>query len=138
MQGSVARLEDAATRVAAAQVAGFVALWTQLWTFENGPPRVLAWLAWAVLLAAVALLAPVITPRRLARFWSRILPRAGQAVGETVDTDAELVIVQDVIEQLARQYERMFRSLRISIGAALVGVGVAALAYIVEKAFYAP
>jgi hypothetical protein len=34
--------------------------------------------------------------------------------------------------------ERMFLHLRISIAASLVGVGVAAIAYIVEKAFYAP
>jgi len=68
VQESVARLEDGATRVAAAQVAGFVALWTQLTTFERGPPRVLAWIAWAILLGALGSLAPVVTPRRLARF----------------------------------------------------------------------
>ena len=54
VQLSVARLEDGATRVAAAQVAGLIALWTQLSSFENGPPQVLAWIAWAIMVYGLA------------------------------------------------------------------------------------
>ena len=39
---SVRSIEDTATRVVAAQVAGLIALWTQLGNFEDGPPEVLA------------------------------------------------------------------------------------------------
>jgi len=137
VQESVARLEDGATRVAAAQVAGFVALWTQLTTFERGPPRVLAWIAWAILLGALGSLAPVVTPRRLARFWASVLPRAGHAVGEAVPAAKELKVVEGLIESLAGQYARMYRHPRFSIFLSLLGVGIAALAYVIEKVFYA-
>jgi hypothetical protein len=68
---------------------------------------VLAWIAWAVLLGALGFLSPVVTPRRLARFWASILPRAGEAVGATVPTADELRVVEDLIESLAGQYMRM-------------------------------
>jgi len=129
---SVARLEDGATRVAAAQVAGFVALWTQLSTFAHGAPRVLAWVAWAILLVSVSSLAPVVTPRRLGRFWGSIVKGAGEAVAP----ETELSVVEGLIEDLAAYYGRMFRHLRLSIRLALAGVLVAAIAYIVEKVFY--
>ena len=134
VQGSVVRLEDGATRVAAAQVAGFIALWTQMSSFENGPPRVLAWIAWGILLGAVISLAPVITPRRLGRFWSSIVRSAGDAVAPAT----ELAVVEDLIETLANQYGRLFRHLRVSIRLSVAGVLIAAIAFIVEKAFYAP
>jgi hypothetical protein len=51
----VSSLEDGATRVAAAQVAGLIALWTQLYTFEDGPPEVLAWAAWVIALGVTGL-----------------------------------------------------------------------------------
>jgi hypothetical protein len=131
VQLSVARLEDSATRLAAAQVAGFIALWTQLSSFEQGAPRVLAWIAWGILLAAVIWLAPVVMPRRLGRFWSSIVSGAGDAVAP----EAELAVVKDLIENLANQYGHLFRHLRISIRLSVAGVLIAAIAYIVEKAF---
>jgi hypothetical protein len=118
-------------------VAGFVALWTQLKTFESGPPRVLAWIAWALLLGALGSLAPVVTPRRLARFWASILPRAGDAVGQAVPAAQELKVVEDLIDRLADQHARMYRHLRASIVLSLLAVGMAALAYVIEKTFYA-
>jgi hypothetical protein len=138
VQESVARLEDGATRVAAAQVAGFVALWTQLWTFENGPPRVLAWCAWALVFVSIAFLSPVITPRRLGRFWGTILPSAGAAAAGNVSPAQEFDVVRGLIDELDRQYRRMYRALRVSIVFSLGGVAIAALAYIIEKGFYAP
>jgi hypothetical protein len=94
---------------------------------------VLAWIAWATLLGALGSLAPVVTPRRLARFWAAILPRAGDAVGQTVPVAEELKVVEDLIESLAAQYKRMYHHLRMSIALSLLGVGLAALAYVIEK-----
>jgi hypothetical protein len=53
LQLSIRSIEDTATRVVAAQVAGLIALWTQLGNFENGPPEVLAWTAWAILVGSI-------------------------------------------------------------------------------------
>ena len=134
VQLSVARLEDGATRVAAAQVAGLIALWTQLSSFENGPPQVLAWVAWGILVVAVISLTPVLTPRRLGRFWGAIVRGAGEAVAP----ETELSVVEDLIENLANQYRRLFRHLRLSIRLSVAAVLIAAIAFVVEKAFYAP
>jgi hypothetical protein len=115
-----------------------VALWTQLYTFESGPPRALAWTAWVFLLSAVTSLAPVVTPRRLARFWTRILPATGNAAERALTFDAELAVVRELIDGFAHQRERMFRGLRISIAVSLAGIVILAAGYVLEKAFYGP
>ena len=111
-----------------------IALWTQLSSFENGPPQVLAWIAWAILVGAVISITPVITPRRLGRFWGAIVRGAGEAVAP----ETELSVVEDLIENLANQYRRLFRHLRLSIRLSVAAVLIAAIAFVVEKAFYAP
>jgi len=138
VQAGLTSLEDGAARLAAAEVAGFIALSTGLRTFENGPPRVLAWMAWALLVAALTFLAPVVTPRRLGRFWSRILPRASDAVGAAVSRETELAVVEEMIERFGGQHDRMYRRLRMSIALAVAGTLIVSLAFVLEKAFYAP
>ena len=39
MRDSLTSLEEQATRVVAAQIAGLIAIWTQLGSFESGVPR---------------------------------------------------------------------------------------------------
>lgn len=72
VQASVTSMEESAARIVAAELAGLIALWTQLFTFERAP-QVLAWSAWLALAGALLLLAPVVTPRRLARFWTSMV-----------------------------------------------------------------
>jgi hypothetical protein len=131
----VSSLEDGATRVAAAQVAGLIALWTQLYTFEDGPPEVLAWAAWVIVIVAVSLLGPLITPRRLARFWAGLPLKSLLAYDEPVK---EQELINELCETMQRQINRLRRGMTFSIALGLTGLTLAAVAFAVEKAFYAP
>lgn len=132
---SVASLEDGATRIAAAQVAGLIALWTQLGTFEDGPPEVLAWLAWGLLVVSVSLLAPTVTPRRLARFWEGMLTTDILAIDSTAKEEA---IVRSLSVAMEGHMRRVRRGMAASVVIAVLALAAVALAYVLEKAFYAP
>jgi hypothetical protein len=132
---SVASLEDGATRIAAAQVAGLIALWTQLGTFENGPPEVLAWLAWGLLVVSVSLLAPTVTPRRLARFWEGMLTTDILAIDSTAKEEE---IVRSLSVAMEGHMRRVRRGMAASVVIAVLALAAVALAYVLEKAFYAP
>jgi hypothetical protein len=132
---SVASLEDGATRIAAAQVAGLIALWTQLGTFENGPPEVLAWLAWGLLVVSVSLLAPTVTPRRLARFWEGMLTTDILAIDSTAKEEE---IVRSLSVAMEGHMRRVRRGMAVSVVIAVLALAAVALAYVLEKAFYAP
>ncbi len=138
IQASVNSLEETTTRVVAAQVVGVVGLWTQLDTFENGPPRVLAWAAWALLLAAVMSMAPFVAPRRLALFWNRVVADATAVTMANLTLDEEAALVRDFTDGFQLQRSRLHRGLRVSISLGVLGLSTAAVAYIVEKAYYAP
>jgi hypothetical protein len=138
LQLSVRSIEDTATRVVAAQIAGLIALWTQLGTFENGPPEVLAWTAWTILLGSIAALGLVVTPRRVTRFWNRLSTSSLLVTKKALDEEDELEMVDDLCDALRAQRESLHRMLRVSIVLGLVALGVAGLAYVVEKGFYAP
>jgi hypothetical protein len=132
---SVASLEDGATRIAAAQVAGLIALWTQLGTFEDGPPEVLAWLAWGLLVVSVSLLAPTVTPRRLARFWEDMLTTDILAIDSTAKEEE---IVRSLSVAMEGHMRRVRRGMAASVVIAVLALAAVALAYVLEKAFYAP
>lgn len=138
LQLSVRSIEDTATRVVAAQVAGLIALWTQLGDFENGPPEVMAWTAWAILLGSITALGLVVTPRRVTRFWNRLATSSLLVTKSALDEEDELEMIDDLCEALRAQRESLHRMLRASITLGLVALGVAGLAYVVEKGFYAP
>ena len=54
LRDSLTSLEEQATRVLAAQIAGLIAIWTQLHTFDRGLARSLVWAAWGFALVAPA------------------------------------------------------------------------------------
>jgi hypothetical protein len=132
---SVASVEDGATRIAAAQVAGLIALWTQLSTFQSGPPKLLAWSAWGLLICSVSLLAPVVTPRRIARFWESALTTDILAIDST---EKEEEIIRELSATMERHMRWVRRGMSASVAVAVVALGAAALAYVLEKTFYAP
>ena len=138
LQLNIRSIEDTATRVVAAQVAGLIALWTQLGNFENGPPEVLAWTAWAILVASILALGVVVTPRRVTRFWNRLATSSLLVTKTALDEDDELEMIADLSDALRAQRESLHRMLRVSIALGLVALGVAGFAYVVEKGFYAP
>jgi hypothetical protein len=137
LQLSVRSLEDSGTRVVAGQVAGVIALWTQLYTFEESVPKALAWLAWAAVLVSIIVLGVRIMPRRLSVFWRQL--DVGSAIfAEAFDEDAEEKILDELSAALRSQRDRLQRAVRTSIMLGLAGLGLAAIAYAVDKGLYAP
>ena len=134
---SVRSIEDTATRVVAAQVAGLIALWTQLGNFENGPPEVLAWAAWAILLGSIVGLGIVVTPRRVNRFWTALSNSTATSESQ-LDEAGELELIDTLAELLREQRDSIHGLLQLSIALGLAALVVAGLAYVAEKAFYAP
>jgi len=128
---SLTSLEEQATRVLAAQIAGLIAIWTQLHTFDRGLARSLVWTAWGFALVAPARLAPLVTPKRLGRFW-RGLPVQDALRGD-IDCEQEARLITELSESAERQMARIRRGLAQSIALGLFGLGLAALAYVVEK-----
>lgn len=129
-------LEEGSTRIVAAQAAGLIALWTTLYTFDGGAPRVLAWVAWGMLLGSIGWLGRLVTPSRLARFWARLPINDIVRRGAPLTLDDEARIMAELAETMQRQIERLRKGLRISIGVGLGAVGLAALAYALEKTIY--
>jgi hypothetical protein len=134
---SVRATEETATRVVAAQVAGLIALWTQLAQFEDGPPEVLAWAAWGILLVSIVGLGVVITPRRVNRFWTALSDSAPTSDSE-LDEAGELELIGNLAHLLREQRTRIHWLLQVSIVLGVSALVVAGLAYIAEKAFYGP
>src|SRR5262245_4588505 len=46
LRGSLLSLEERATRIVPAEVAGLIAIWTQLGNFDSRPAAVAAWIGW--------------------------------------------------------------------------------------------
>src|SRR3954453_1378491 len=60
-----ASLETRAAIVVPAQIAGLIAVWTQLFTFEETLPHTFAWVAWGLLAVGVIVSGWLVTPIRL-------------------------------------------------------------------------
>jgi hypothetical protein len=129
----VTSMEEQATRVVAAQVAGLIALWTQLSNFDGDAARILAWASWFTLILSITSLGPVVTPRRIARFWERLpLPTRGQAV-HPLTAGEEARIVAQLAKTTEEQATRIGRGLRVSIFLGLLALSLVSLAYVLEK-----
>jgi hypothetical protein len=129
----VTSMEEQATRVVAAQVAGLIALWTQLGNFDDQAARVFAWASWVTLILSISSLGPVVTPRRIARFWERLpIPTRGEPV-RPLTTDDEARIVGELAQTTEEQARRIGRGLRISIFLGLLALSLVSLAYVLEK-----
>jgi hypothetical protein len=138
LQNALLSLELTASRVLAAQVAGIIALWTQLHTFEDGPPAALAWIALFLFMGGVATLGALLRPRRVTRFWDRALPSELFTAARLVSPDEEAGTIQHVASAVRVQRDALERALRVSVPLGLAALTVTAIAFALEKAFYAP
>jgi hypothetical protein len=80
----------------------------------------------------------VVAPRRVTRFWNRLATSSFLVTKTALDEDDELEMIADLSDALRAQREALHRMLRVSIALGLVALGVAGVAYVVEKGFYAP
>lgn len=138
LQRSLVSLEYASARVLAAEVAGLITLWTQLSTFEDGPPRVLAWLAWLTFIAAISVGGVLLRPRRLVRFWDRLLPPGMVGTARRRSAEEEARCIEEVWSALRKQRDSLDRSIALSVRLGILALGLVAVAYAIERAWYAP
>ena len=138
LQEGLLSLELTASRVLAAQVAGTITLWTQLSTFEDGPPEVLAWLALGLFVAGIAALGALLRPRRVTRFWDHALPPELFAAARRVRPAEEADTIEHVSTALRAQRDALERALRVSVPLGLAALSLAGIAYALERASYAP
>ena len=89
-------------------------------------------------MAAVGSMAPFVAPRRLARFWGEVIAEVTKVTRGSLTLDEEAALVREFTEGFRQQRARLYRGLRISIALGSVGLATAALAYVIEKAYYAP
>jgi hypothetical protein len=127
-------LEERGSRIVPAQVAGLVALWTTLHNFSGGAPKSLAWAGWAVLLVSIATLAPLLAPRRVARFWGGLVPDDLVATSRVSGPEAEAALVGDIAQAMETQMGRLRRAVSAGIVLALFALFLVALGYVIQKA----
>jgi hypothetical protein len=138
LQLSVRSLEDTATRVVAGQIAGLIALWTQLSTFEEALPHAFAWAGWGLITIAIWILALRVTPRRLSRFWRHLDDRSATRSDEPLEETEEATLIQELTLALREQRDHLQTGIRFSVALGMVGLALAVIGYIVDKGFYAP
>jgi hypothetical protein len=138
LQESLMGLEETASRVLAAQVAGLITLWTQLYTFEEGPPEVIAWTALFLFMASICFIGVFLRPRRIVRFWDRALPDELFGARAPVTLDQEAHAIEHISTTMRHQRDHLERGIRVSVPLGLAALALTALAYILDKAFYPP
>jgi hypothetical protein len=124
--------------VLAAQVAGTITLWSQLYTFEESLPEVLAWIALLLFVCGVAALGALLRPRRVTRFWDHALPAELFAAARRVTPAEEADALEHVSTAIRAQRDALERALRVSVPLGLCALTLAASAYALDKAFYGP
>ena len=138
LQESLLSLEATTSRVVAAQVAGAITLWTQLYTFEDGPPEVIAWVALFLFIGSISLLALFIRPRRLVRFWDRAIPDEVFAAKLPMGPDDEASLIEHVSIMMRRQRDQLERGISLSVPIGIVALMLVLIAYALDKRFYPP
>ena len=131
-------LEETASRVLAAQVAGTIALWTQLHTFEEGLDRVMAWSALLLWVVSISFLGLFLRPRKVVRFWDRAIPDELFAVKRSVTLQEEESLIDHMSTTMRRQRDSLERGLQVSIPLGVIALCLVTLAYAVDKRWYPP
>jgi hypothetical protein len=138
LQESLVTLEATASRVLAAEVAGTIALWTQLYTFEDGPPEVMAWVALIIFIGSISFLGIFLRPRRVVRFWDRAIPDELFLVKRPVGLEEESDVIAHISSSMRQQRDLLESGIRVSVPLALIGLLLVLVAYGVDKRWYPP
>jgi hypothetical protein len=126
----VESMETRAAIIVPAQLAGAIALWTQLYTFEETIPRTLAWIAWAALIVGLLLAAWITTPGRMRR--DSVI---GHGLGARLSTNRE-ALVGEICGILHARVRVLNVGMRVSIGISMLALALVVLAYALDKIFY--
>jgi hypothetical protein len=134
LRASLVSLEERATRVVPAEIAALIALWTQLYAFEPGSSQILGWAAWAVLIVAILVVATLVMPSRLARFWDSLVPpEVVLADLRPLRPEEEAAIAANLSASLHAQIDRLRHGLRLTVSLSACALVLAAVAYVIDK-----
>jgi hypothetical protein len=134
LRAALLSLEERATRLVPALVAGVVALWTQLGSFDAGAAEILAWIAWTLLIVALLNLGVLVMPKRLAQFWDGLVPpEVVLAKPRPLRRHEEAAIASRLSAELHAQTERLRSGFRLTVALSSCGLVLAAFAYVIEK-----
>jgi hypothetical protein len=78
-------------------------------------------------------LAPLVTPRRLTRFWSGLPVKDALRGRNHIDCAGEARLITELTDATERQMARIRHGLGQSIALSCSAVGLAALGYVIEK-----
>jgi hypothetical protein len=130
LSAHLASLETRAAILIPAQVSALIAIWTQLYTFEETVPHTLVWIAWAVLILGLVGAAWLITPGKLHR---TSIVAYGLHARPGVDDDQ---VVQELCANVHERVRLLHVGLRVSIGLTVLSLGLVVLAYALDKGLF--
>jgi hypothetical protein len=126
----VESMETRAAIIVPTQLAGAIALWTQLYTFEETIPHALAWAAWSLLIVGLIVAAWITTPGRI---------RKDSVVGHGLNcrpTTSREALVNEICEILHARVRILHLGMRISVGISILALTLVVLAYALDKTYY--
>ena len=128
--GSHVEVWTRAAIILPAQLVGAIALWTQLYTFEEIIPRTLAWVAWAALIVGVIVAAWITTPRRIRR--ESVI---GYGLKARPSTNPK-ALVDEICGMLHARVRVLHVGMRASVGISMLALALIVLAYAIDKTLY--
>jgi hypothetical protein len=126
----VESMETRAAIIVPAQLAGVIAVWTQLYTFEETIPHALAWAAWSALILGLVVAAWITMPGRISR---DSLVAYGLECRPTANREA---LVREICGILHARVRVLHGGMRISVGISILALALVVLAYALDKSFY--
>jgi hypothetical protein len=130
LSSHVESLETRAAIIVPTQLAGVIALWTQLYTFEETVPHALAWAAWALLIVGLIVAAWITTPGRIRR---DSVVAYGLESRPTTNRDE---LVGEICGILHARVHVLHLGVRTSVGISIFALALVVLAYALDKTFY--
>ena len=126
----VESMETRAAIIVPALLAGAIALWTQLYTFEETVPHALAWMAWAALIIGLIVAAWITTPGPIHR--DSVI---GRGLESRSRTNGE-PLVREICGILHARVRVLNVGMRVSIGISILALALVVLAYALDKTYY--